>query len=123
MASSKLQALFQSIGGEPTLKIILRDFYSRMASDILIGYFFQGKDLLAISDRQTQFLLYGSGLIKNYSGKSPTTAHRSLPPISQGHFDRRLILLRETLQEHGLSESNIQIWIDFENAFRDVITF
>src|SRR5688572_10264165 len=92
-----------------------------MSQDVLIGYFFDNKDLQSIADRQFEFLLLASGLRTEYKGKTPTHAHLELPPIFTGHFDRRLQILKETLTAQGLTEDQIQTWIEFENAFRNVI--
>lgn len=121
MSKLRFRKVLQEIGGESQVKLILRDFYSRMAKDILIGYFFSGKDVQLIADQQAQFLLYAVGLNSTYQGKLPATAHLSSPPILKGHFDRRLVLLGETLKDHGLSDKNIRTWIGFENAFRNLI--
>jgi truncated hemoglobin YjbI len=117
----RLQELYQKIGGRDRLNEILRDFYQRMAEDTLIGYFFTGKDLHQIAQKQAEFILHVIGENPNYSGKLPVSAHLDLPPIFSGHFDRRQILLRETLKDQGFSAEEAQIWIDFENAFRGVI--
>ncbi len=121
MAQTQLKALFLKIGGEPKVKQILRDFYQKMSQDILIGYFFDGKNIQAIADTQLQFLLFAAGLTSQYSGKLPTSAHLEMPPILRGHFDRRLILLQQILKENGLTEEDVETWIQFENAFRGVI--
>jgi truncated hemoglobin YjbI len=57
----------------------------------------------------------------SYSGKPPAQAHAAMPPILPGHFDRRLVLLAETLAAEGLSAEDIRTWTDFENAFRSAI--
>jgi len=121
MSKGKLKALLQRIGGEPQLKEILRDFYHRMSEDILIGYFFSGRDTDTIADKQMQFLMFAMGVSPSYEGKSPSSAHLELPPILTGHFDRRLVILEQTLKEHGVCEEDIRTWIEFENAFRQVI--
>ncbi len=118
---SELKNLYQEIGGEERLSLILRDFYRRMATDILVGYFFMGKDPDEVAEKQMEFLLKAMGQSDTYSGKSPARAHQQLPPILTGHFDRRLKLLEETLRDHGLQESSIQVWLRFENSFRVAI--
>lgn len=116
-----LKGLFEAAGGEPGLEAILQDFYQRMASDPLIGFFFDGKDIRSIARRQKEFLMRALAVIPSYSGKAPADAHAELPPILPGHFDRRLRLLEETLRSRGLSAEDIRTWIGFENAFRDAI--
>jgi hemoglobin len=114
----ELKALFQKVGGESGLSEILKDFYQRMADDLLIGFFFTGKDLEKIASQQLKFLMRAMGASPSYSGKSPAQAHLELPPILAGHFDRRLRILEATLRDHHLTEREIQVWIQFETTFR-----
>jgi truncated hemoglobin YjbI len=92
-----------------------------MSKDILIGFFFTGKDTDAIADKQAEFLLRGMGITPSYTGKAPAQAHEELPPILAGHFDRRLTILEQTLRDHGVPQTDIQTWLGFENAFREGI--
>ncbi len=87
----------------------------------MVGFFFDGKDLAHIAEQQLRFVLRAMDAVSSYAGKSPSAAHLELPPILAGHFDRRLRILEETLREHGLTEAEIQVWIGFEEAFRNVI--
>jgi hemoglobin len=121
LVKPELKALYERIGGEDALAKILSDFYARMSRDILIGYFFTGKDVDAIARMQKAFLMRAFGVVPSYSGKAPADAHTELPPILRGHFDRRLQILEETLRDHGLTAEDIRTWVGFENAFRDMI--
>lgn len=121
LSKPELKALYARLGGEAGLESILRDFYARLSKDILVGYFFDGKDLLAIARKQKEFLMRAMGALSSYSGKPPAQAHEALAPILAGHFDRRLRILEETLRDHGVSLEDIRIWIAFESAFRDGI--
>jgi truncated hemoglobin YjbI len=116
----ELRALGRTLG-EDRIRGIVRRFYDRMSKDLLIGFFFDGRDLDKIAEGQTAFLFRAMGLRLSYTGKSPAQAHTELPPILAGHFDRRLVLLDEQLAEEGLDASQRRIWIGFENAFRDPI--
>lgn len=118
----ELHALYERIGGEPALTKILRDFYHRMAEDLMIGFFFDGKDLEHIADQQKAFLMRAMGAAPSYSGKAPAQAHTEMAPILTGHFDRRLRLLEEVLRAHGVAAEDIRTWVAFENAFRDAVT-
>lgn len=116
-----LKQLYQNLGADQGLRAVLHDFYKRMAQDVMIGFFFNGKDPTQIADRQMDFLKRAMGASDSYSGKPPTSAHSELPPILSGHFDRRLVILRETLKDHRLSDSDIEVWLSFENAFRESV--
>lgn len=116
----ELQKLYRAVG-EGRVREIVLDFYARMEKDVLVGFFFTGKDIPAIAKKQTEFLLRAMGAIPSYSGKAPADAHTALPPILSGHFDRRLKILEETLLAHGLSREQTLTWIGFENAFREAV--
>jgi truncated hemoglobin YjbI len=122
----ELRALFTDLGTTPELRekklsAILQDFYSLMAKDAMIGFFFDGRDVVAIADKQKDFILKAFGAKSTYTGKAPADAHHALPPILEGHFNRRLQILHSTLIAHGLSQEEARIWVEFENAFRDGI--
>jgi truncated hemoglobin YjbI len=119
--SEPLKKLYIEIGSEARLTELLAKFYKKMSSDLMLGFFFLGHDLDHIIQMQKMFLLRAMGINKKYEGKSPRAAHRKIPPILKGHFDRRMVLLRETLKEEGLSEKNIQTWVNFEEQFRKSI--
>jgi hemoglobin len=121
LSKPELKAIHARLGDEK-IHEILRDFYRRMSGDILIGFFFDGRDLDAIAEKQAEFLLRAMGARPTYSGKSPARAHDELAPILAGHFDRRLRILEETLAAHGLSASDIRTWVSFEETFREAVT-
>ena len=116
----ELRALGQTLG-ELRIREIIRGFYAKMASDVMIGFFFTGRNLDQIAEMQSLFLFRAMGIRLSYTGKSPADAHSDLPPILTGHFDRRLKLLDEHLTQEGLSAAQRATWIGFENAYRDSI--
>jgi truncated hemoglobin YjbI len=112
-----LKAIYAHVG-EAGLTAILDDFYLRLSRDLLVGFFFDGKDLGQIARTQKEFLMRAMGAVPHYSGKPPAQAHDAIAPILRGHFDRRLRLLEETLRDHGLDAQDIRTWVSFEEAFR-----
>lgn len=121
LTGEALTNLFQKIGGEPALQQILDSFYAKMSQDVLIGFFFTGKDIKHIAQQQKAFLMKAWGVTSSYQGKSPATAHEKLPPILAGHFDRRLVILAETLRAFKIDENSIDTWVGFENKFRQAV--
>lgn len=116
-----LRALYTRVGSPERLYQIVRKFYERMKADLMVGFFFENKDLDLIAKKQSEFLLRAMGASPTYQGKAPADAHEKLPPILTGHFDRRLVILGELLTEEGFSESDVRTWVSFENAFREAI--
>jgi hemoglobin len=117
----QFRKIFLKIGAEPGLEALLQEFYARMANDVLIGFFFTGKNVPAIASKQKEFLMKAMGVAPSYEGKAPAQAHTKLAPILKGHFDRRLQILEDLLKEKGLPEADWKAWIAFENAFRNGI--
>jgi hemoglobin len=118
---NKLSKVHDDAGGAAGIEKILTAFYTKMSSDIMLGFFFEGKDLGHIIRQQKSFLLRAMGKEKTYTGKSPAKAHLKIPPILKGHFDRRLVLLRETLEQFGVPQESRDAWIEFESQFRNAI--
>lgn len=116
-----LGRIYRALGGEEKLQEVLDQFYENMSRDILIGYFFTGKDLKKIASMQKSFLMRAWGITKSYAGKSPADAHKELPDILKGHFDRRLRILEETLEKFGLEKKEIKAWVEFESKFRKAV--
>lgn len=121
LTKEKLRLAIEELGGETKLNVMLEDFYKRMADDAMIGFFFTGKDIKEIAHKQGEFLLKASGLRTEYAGKLPREAHSKLPPIRGGQFRRRLIILREILEDYQLTQPRIDDWIAFENSFLEDI--
>jgi len=118
---SILRKMVEEIGGSERLGEIARLFYQRMSEDLMIGFFFEGRDLDHIAKQQTLFILKAAGIAQNASVKSPSQAHEELPPILAGHFDRRIVILRQLLTELGVSPFVGKAWPEFEVSFRDMI--
>lgn len=118
--ASLLQKILLDLGNE-RLREILQDFYRAMSRDLMIGFFFDGKNTDAIAENQLLFLLKAAGITKKYSGRAPASAHLSLSPILTGHFNRRIEVLRKVLAEAGLQSNEIDLWVTFESQFKDVI--
>jgi len=121
LSSQSLNKLYEAIGKEPGLEKILLKFYENMSQDIIIGFFFDGKDLVKIARKQKEFLMRAWGVSQSYSGKSPKAAHEKLAPILVGHFDRRLRILEDTLREFKVPEQYISFWVNFEGKFRAAV--
>ncbi len=117
---------FESLGSdfserEAALNKLVLHFYTKMESDVMVGFFFTGRDLAKVAGQQSQFMLYALGLKAQYQGRGPGSAHTALPPILVGHFNRRLQILQETLTEAGLEPAVVNSFVAFENSFRNVV--
>ena len=117
----RLVSPFEAIGGEPKIREILQDLYTRLFDDAMVGFLFAGHDKAHLVDMQTLFTRRMLGdRTAVYSGKPVPEAHASLP-ILAGHFDRRHRLLREVLADHGVAPFPRDFWLRIDQGLRDAI--
>ena len=112
---------FDAIGGEPKIRAILEDLYTRIFDDALIGFLFAGHDkahLVAMQTLFTRRMLGDRSAV--YGGKPVPEAHAALP-ILPGHFDRRHQLLREVLDAHAVAAFPRDFWLRIDLGLRDAI--
>ena len=109
------------IGGTDAVRRILGRFYRKLAADPMVGFHFAGRDLDVIVDGQLGFLLKAFGVAQVFEGRHPSVAHVDLAPILRGQFDRRLVLLEETLREEGLGDEDRETWVGVERSMRAVV--
>lgn len=117
----KPPALFDRIGPD-ALRLVLTEFYRRVFDDVMIGFFFRGKDRQHLIDREyelTAALLGAPGV--TYTGRPMRAAHAQ-HAIFGGQFERRLQLLRDTLRDHAVDPDVQRAWIDHQLALRPQIT-
>ena len=117
----KVRGLVGRIGGPERLRDVLTSLYARMAADPLIGFFFAQKDLKQVVEGQHAFLMRAFQEVERFHGRHPSVAHRNLAPILRGHFDRRLVILRELLTELGIDALDVDAWVKVEEGMRGVV--
>lgn len=108
-------------GGEAKLRPLLEDFYDRVFDDVMIGFFFKGKDKAHLVQMELEFALRFLGAPVNYSGRTISVAHAS-HPIMGGQFNRRTQILRETMADHDLPEAVQRHWLEHTESLRDQVT-
>jgi len=115
-----MSELYQRIGGEELRKVI-EDFYERVFADTMIGFLFAGKNKQRLIQKEWEFVSALLGAPIGYSGRSMTEAHAAVR-ITTGHFDRRLVLLEETLEAHHVDRDVRARWLEHARALRDHLT-
>lgn len=102
------------------MRACLHALYTRMRDDRMIGFFFEGRDVDAIVERQVTLVRALLGAPGFYAGLPLPEAHRALP-LLPGHFDRRHALLRDVLEERGVPEDAKTAWLEADAAWRKAI--
>jgi hemoglobin len=112
--------LYDEIGGEPGLRRVLRTLYDRLFDDMMIGFFFLGKDKEQLIEHQLWFTARFLGGPNRYEGRSLPDAHAPLP-ILPAHFDRRHQILREVLEEHHVPHAVRDEWLRVDQSLKQAI--
>ncbi len=112
----KKQSLFEAVGGLIVMERVHKTFYDKVYAHPWLGQFFAGHDQRAIELRQTQFMAEKMGADSIYPGRDLSLAHRRMY-ITEELLELRRGLLREALEEEGLSEPLIRRWVKIDGAF------
>ncbi len=111
---------YDRLGGEGPLRAIIDDFTSRVFGDVMIGFLFQGKPLSRIVEMEFRLAAEQLGGPQVYDGRSMHAAHRD-SPIMGGHFQRRRMILENTLRAHGVADDIADRWLEHVDALRDQV--
>ena len=109
--------LFDALGGYETLEYVHKIFYDKIYAHPWLKQFFVKHDQQFIERQQTNFMAEKMGGPKNYMGKPPNSSHRQMY-ITAELFQLRKEILRESLEEFGLSEELIEGWLKIDSAFK-----
>lgn len=113
---------FERVGGADGLRAIVDDFLNRVFDDAMIGYLFTPPKRARVRKFEYQWAAAHLGGDVRYDGRPLGEAHRAVK-VFDGHFARRMWLLRETLVAHDLPEDVIARWIAHDEAQRDEVMF
>jgi len=113
--------LYDRLGGEPKLRVIVDDFVERVFADVMIGFFFRDAQKPRIKELEFQHAAEFLGGPVTYRGRSLREAHAK-HPIMGGHFARRLQILRDVLAAHGAPLDVAQAWVQHNEGLRGEIT-
>lgn len=114
-------SLFEDLGGEPALRRIIDRFVDRVFDDVMIGFFFRNARRERIKQKEYEHAAEHLGAGIEYTGRPLGEAHRA-HPIMGGQFARRLMILKETLEEAGVPEHVKQHWLAHTESLRPHIT-
>jgi hemoglobin len=112
---------FEQIGGEPALRAIVDDFVDRCFDDTMIGFLFRRASRERIKRFEYEHAAEVLGGPGAYGGRPLDEAHRR-HRILGGQFDRRLQILRETLDAHGVPPEVRDGWLAEQRRLRHLIT-
>ena len=112
---------FDELGGEASLRAIIDRFVDRVFDDLMIGFFFARTSRARIKEKEYEHAAEFLGGPVTYSGRALDVAH-ARHPIQGGHFQRRLAILRATLDEARVPPSIRDAWLAHQEALRPLVT-
>ena len=116
-----MPSMFEELGGESALRAVISGFVARVFADPMIGFFFRNSGRKRIEELEYQHAAEFLGAAIVYRGRPLDEAHRA-HPIMGGQFARRMQILREVLDEHGVPSGIRDAWLAHNESLRQLIT-
>lgn len=115
-------SLFDKYGGFACVSRIVHAFYEKAIDSDVIGPYFEDVDMRKLIDHQTKFIASVMGGPVSYSNEALRNVHRP-HNIDRASFDEMAGLLRGTLEEFDLEESDVdRIMSDIESRAEIIIS-
>jgi len=113
-------SLYATIGGEEVIRSVVQDFYQMVYYDKQLQHYFEGTDMDALRDHQTEFLSMVTDGPTEYSGRDMRAAHAGLS-ITQQDFDLVVSYLDRALQQNDVSEPHREQILSTVATYEDAI--
>ncbi len=107
--------------GEAKLRELIERFVDRCFDDMMIGYMFPPNRRPRVKEFEYQHAAEHLGASLAYVGRSLEQAHGA-HRIFGGQFDRRLTILKETLEAFDVPEDIRGRWLAYHQSLRHRIT-
>ena len=107
--------------GETALRRVIEDFVDACFDDMMIGYMFPPNKRPRVKEFEYQHAAAHLGGTVEYAGRTLEQAHGP-HRIMGGQFDRRLTLLRQTLERHEVPEDILGRWVAYHESLRARVT-
>ena len=112
---------FEQVGGEAGLRAIIDAFVDGCFDDVMIGFLFGRASRARVKRFEYEHAAEHLGAGVTYGGRSLDSAH-ARHRIFGGQFDRRLQILRRTLDRHAVPAPVRDRWLAHHESLRAQIT-
>ncbi len=113
-------SIYDSLGGEVVLRVVVDDLATRLENDLLLGPVFRDVDLDALQRHRVSYLETVLGGPEQYLGQSMRDAHRSLA-LTDAHMDRFLQLSAASLAAADVAPEPARAVLELLDRLRPVI--
>jgi hemoglobin len=114
------RTIFERYGGFAKINQVVSSFYDRILESPVTSPYFANTDMRSLIDHQTRFIATVMGGPASYTNDQLERAHARLG-ITEAAFKEALVLLEETLEDHGFSDEDIQVVTDEFNSRKNFI--
>ncbi len=103
-----MATMFERYGGFATISKVVMAFYDKAIDSDVVGGYFENVDMPALIDHQTKFISQVMGGPASYTDDVLARVHRSLK-IDDNAFDEMVTILKDTLEEFEVDQSDIDV--------------
>lgn len=101
------RTIFDRYGGFAKVSRVVMSFYDKVLDSPLTSPYFSGVDMRRLIDHQTKFIAYLMGGPASYTNEHLERVHAHLR-ITEPAFQEAATLLKETLEDLGFEDEDIQ---------------
>jgi hemoglobin len=101
-----IASVYERIGGDEALEVVVEDFYCRVLDDGQLSGFFAGSNMNRLKGKQVEFLAAALGGPEPYAGPSMKQAHRGRG-ITMHHFNLVAGHLKDSLCAAGVPPETV----------------
>lgn len=116
--------LYDRIGGDKAMEVVVDLFYQKVMQDDLVGHFFDDTDMASLRLKQKSFLSMAFGGPYQYSDAELRAVHKPLIEkygLSDKHFNRFIEIFKETSTELNISANELQGIMEILESTRDSV--
>lgn len=117
MDKTEKEEFYMAIGQREGIMKVVKIFYDKVYKHPWISQYFKNIPQEHIENQQADFMTGALGGPKKYAGRLPIPAHEHMY-IDEELFELRNQLLREAIQEVGVSQELQDAWLKIDNAFK-----
>lgn len=115
-----MQSIFDRVGGMRTVSRVIRSFYASVMDDPSLESYFRGVDMSRLIDHQTKFVASVMGGPASFTDEHLARVHAHLK-IDDPSFETVTMILREAMEDHDMSESDIGTVISAVRSKKNLI--
>ena len=108
MSEGGSATLFERLGGEAGVSVVVEDLYSRILDDPELASFFEGVAVDQVKRHQRELVVTAVGGPTSYSGRTIREAHAGYV-IEPRHVDRLYLHLSAALATGGVSATDAAV--------------